>query len=288
MRRLFLTTLALAALASCSKEPQPSVVQSPLLLTSQIETRAFNTSWEMGDQIGVYMFKHQTQETVGAANTLYSTPTDSAQADFTAQGTPLYYPQEGMVDIFAYYPYTDQMNGMEYAVDVNSQVDMSAIDLMVASKLGIPKSEDALPILFKHRLTKITVQLQPGEGVTSEQLADASITIAGLKTEATYNITTSSITLAGDAKPIALNVDGLSANNLIAEGITIPQSSTIDIVITTSTYGEFKPLTFEAKEFAQGVKYTYTITVQRTGIHLNGDVEIQDWIEKRKEPVTAE
>lgn len=108
-------------------------------------------------------------------------------------GTPLRYPREGSLDILAYYPY----NGTPAAdgtilIDLTRQSAPAAIDLMVASAHGVSRSPQPVPLQFRHALSKITLNVTAGNGLTADgirALEAEDVTLERNDIESLFHIT---------------------------------------------------------------------------------------------------
>ncbi len=283
MRKIALAALATIAIIGCTKSNSDNIKDGDLhalKINSAIETRAEGNKWDAGDNIGVFMFEDNTTVSVGMPNTPYTTESESTSAIFTpASGyAALYYPQVGVVDIFAYYPYIADMAGLNYSVDVRSQEDMPSIDLLSASATDLAKNKSVINMTFYHRLSKIRIELQAGDGIEDSDLLDAQLSIEGLICRANYDLLSDQIDFGTySATDILLNDDKRSQQNLTVEGIVIPQSADIKIHVQTVVYGEFSVI-IKSQTFTAGQEYIYTLSVSRTKVELEGGAAtIVDW-----------
>ncbi len=240
-----------------------------LKITSGIATRASGTTWDDNDQIGV--FAEQGAEIFGA-NVPYSTALGGATGNFTADDEPIYFPRTGQMSITAYYPYTASTTLTAYAVDVADQTEPEKIDLMSASATSA-KSTNAVPLRFYHRLSQLTLTLQAGDGVTTDELRGATVSVWDLTTDATYNLSTNAIELGGTVQDIALNVtdDGLKAT-----AIVVPQDAS-DVLFAINVPGFDENYTsINAIEFKSGKNHNFTVTIGREEFTMSGST-IEDW-----------
>ncbi len=289
MKKILFAALALSLVASCANQEGSSPVQSELRLKSQIVTRAQNTTWDADDRIGVFMFESGTEQTVGLGNTPYITLEESINADFKAVTTPLYYPQSEKVDILAYYPYSEDLDGTLYQIETKEQEQLSKIDLMTASKSQVEKSEDALAMTFVHRLSKVTINLVPSDGVAVEDLqdVDTKVVIEGLTTSATCDLFDGTTELGEDKADITLNSILVTSGSTAFEGIVIPQSETFTILVSTYKYGNFS-VEVKGQNFETGIHHTYKVNVSRTAISVDGSATIEEWTPKSEEDLNAD
>lgn len=285
MKNIFLAALALVALASCSKTESveiSNVWSGELRISSGIETRATETTWEADDTIGVFMSNTGTTDAVGLHNTKYSTSSTATSATFTvdADFDELYYPQSGDVDIVAHYPYNSSATLSTYPIDVEAQSDLTTIDFMSAKMVGVAKSKTALALKFYHLLSQLKVTLTPATdgGLTVSDLAAATITVSGTQTSATatlgYDSTeempTATFSLSGNTVDLSL-----AATNSIATFIVVPQTTSLTFTITVAEVGEFY-VTINNTKLTPGDEHSYAISVSRTTATIEG-ATINPW-----------
>ncbi len=234
-------------------------------ITSGINTRVIDTQWEVNDAIGVYM--NSISGTLGAYGSNAEYVTTNGDGNFTSTD-PLYYPESGSVNFLAYYPYVDDANfdATAYSVDVTSQSDLPAIDLMTASASNKSKSSDAVYMAFSHQLSNLVLTMIPGGDWTNADLVGLTVQLVGTDTKAAYNLSTNVITLSGSVADITLNT---AADGLTAEAIVIPQSlSDARFAFTTVTGGTVY-VDIPTAAFVSGVKYNYNVTIDATGVSLS-------------------
>lgn len=276
MKKNFLTTLiAFAAIVtSCNDNlnlemPDDGAVR----ISSSIGTRVVGTAWEANDAIGVYM--NAVDGTLGALGANAEYVTAIGDGNFTSTD-PLYYPESGNVDFFAYYPYVDDVtfDATAYSVNVSSQKNLSAIDLMTASASNVENSAESVYMDFTHKLSSIKISISAGDGWSENDLVGLEIKLIGTESEASYNLTTDAIQLNGSVADITLNTttDGSSA-----EGIVIPQSlSGARIAFVTASRGTFE-LSVNTDAFLAGTQYTYSVEIDLTGATLI-NATIDPWL----------
>ena len=281
---LFLMTAFAIAFAGCSKdEIVDSNSQSKVALdvtagiaTETPQTRVQGTTWQTGDAIGIFQLQTGTVAAL-STNNKYVNTTGNAFAPADANQT-IYFPIEitPTSDFIAYYPYTDTQADFVYSINVTNQSNQEAIDLLTADKVtNKDKNAPAVAFNFKHRLSKLELNLTAGNGITTSDLAGIVITITSQRPRATFDFNTGALTPLGTAQAITLNT---AANGLTAEAIIIPAAASTGRQLTfTLTSGE----TFvwnipNDKAFNAGQKNIYDITINRTSINVTST--ITDWV----------
>lgn len=197
MRKFLFVLLCFTVLAACKRTelPEPntgddivnviasfdrSAIQSDVVSNNAAQnadvaqnaaTRATSTTFEDGDQVGLYMvdFTGSTPtplKTTGnqADNVRYT----SDASGLLTTNPPLRFTKghTGKTDIYAYYPYNSQLtqkdvNNYEFSVSESQVAGMSASDLCMASTIptGIQPSASAVELVFEHKFAKIIVSL---------------------------------------------------------------------------------------------------------------------------------
>lgn len=315
MRKILLSALALAALASCSKSEDvstPDVWNGELRISSGIETRASGTSWDTGDAIGVFMNLYSDKTAYGAVNTKYVTTKSASNSNDDTYATAtfsvytdfadLYYPSAGNVDIVAHYPYKyddpesedDNVTTTSYPVDVTDQSKPKEIDFMSAKEVNVVKSSSALDLTFYHLLSqlKITLAAAKDGGLTEDNLKGATVTVSGMKVKATaavgYDDTdykpTATYTLSGVATSLELTAASASTSVTF---IVVPQSESVSVTFTIKlATGEKYTTTAETLTFTSGNAYSYTLSVSNSAVEISG-ATIQDWGNGSDSTITA-
>ena len=264
-------------LSSCNNENIESINYGkyPLQLIAEVEqpqTRSGGKdAWTGGEEIrvameGVFGSKTYVMDASGnatskdAENAIYWKNT--AEARITAWTQDL----ETETDI------SDQSNG--YA----------AFDVLYATAIG--RYDQAVNLRFQHRMAKIEVTLTAGEGITEEELKDATVTIFGDPiTHSTAGLVSPGDQSDGEIKPY------YDAATKKYEALVPPQDMTgkpfIRISIGSNAF-TYTPDTEAAGnfDFFGGKRYAYTITVKANGIDVKA-VTGATWSDGGEENITS-
>lgn len=260
----------------------------PLQVNAGIETRAYNNLWNKDDAIGIYMLNGTTAE---AVNKKYTTDV----ADGTASGTfkaadgDIYLPVNGDGrDFIAYYPHQAGMAGNDnkYAIDLSDQSSQKTIDLMRSVKVtGKNKNNASVAFQFSHKLVKIEVTIEHGNGVATEDLAGTTVALTNQPVKGSFDV----LTEGAEAEPEAVTeVNTLKSITLYPvpesskyEAIVFPAETTagMEMEFTVPQLSETDPFTFTvsdaemSKLFVAGNKYLYTIKINKMGIAVTSTIE---------------
>jgi formylglycine-generating enzyme required for sulfatase activity len=286
-----LTALILAAAMGCDNGSASDPAESELRFQAAVENgknRAVGTSWEPGDNIGIYMLERGGNAPTEVVNRQYRTV--AGNGIFTPGNSGEDILLNRAVDFVAYYPHTRAMNGFLYPVDVssNKQADPSAIDLLTTVE-RVPADQNTNPVdlRFKHRLSGAILTLIPGQNVQAGELAGLRAVITGQTLLGDYDVlrnTLSPSTAAGAVnQPIEFEMadNGQSGQALILPAEEGGTGRRIEITLS-GTSETFPMRISDDKKFSSGVRYLFTIRVNRTsdGIVLEPDLTgtiIDDW-----------
>lgn len=203
--------------------------------------------------------------------------------------TVLYYPVEAVnVDFYAVHPYTETTD-LSSIISFGVNLDQSTLtnyynsDLLYSQVKDISKTRSAVPMVFNHKLTKISFVVKQGVGINLSNLT--SIQIMNLQPNIDMNVADGALVpVAGTAANINVyGVKGTGAGETQVSGMTaivVPQS-----FVTDGTKQLFR-LVINGVDFyytpsvgilfEEGKAYNYTLTVNNTGIEVTSS--IVDWL----------
>ncbi len=291
MKTTTLSALAIAVIffAACSNndDETPNLNDGLVKFSSGVTDRQTRVGgdngnqWEGNEKIGIFMVENgSTTIAEGADNVAYVTTSTGTSATFTST-TSIYYPVDVMqkVDFIAYHPYSPLTNTYEYAINATVQENQSAIDLMhsAANNNGVgydkTQAKDYVNLTFNHKLTKVIIQTEPGNGLTQDDLADMTITIKGLNTKAIYHLDTDVLETATDVAPI--HIKTIEAGKKY-EAIVIPQALTLGAATVEFALNNTKNEVFEYRlnvaTFESAKLHKFNIIIQRTPILIKGTI----------------
>lgn len=255
-----------------------------LQVSSGIQTRAFDNQWEAGDEIGIFMLNNgQTTVADGYDNVPYRVASagEGGKA-FSPSSKVIYFPTNGdRRDFIAYYPYSaDKVANGVYNIDLTNQDPQKDIDFMLAGKVADKSRTDAnVSFQFTHKLTKIVMDIEPGAGVTADDLKSITVSLTGQPTEGTFDVLNGQdVTVTStDKKAVTLlaNADGTHAEGIVFPGKNYAGMSFVFTAQAIGSYEWALSQSTKATKFESGKKYFYTITVNKTSIEVTST--IKDW-----------
>lgn len=296
---------ALLLLAACGNDNEGTATPEgdgrvALQVTGGIMTRAYDNIWENGDAIGIYMLKTGTATvSEGADNRKYTT-TGGGNAFTTTAGQTVYFPiDNSKVDFTAYYPYRQTLDNGAFALDVSTQANLPAIDLMTAAVASteaepLDKNHYKVQFRFYHRLTKLELNISTGRGITPDDLKGLKVEITGQRTSGSYDPQFEAFGV--DSEPVRTVELNTNADGTLAQAILLPTTAADGInpivaerefVFTLKTTGEvFHWAIPDGKGFERGDKNIYDITINRSGVEVSAKIE--KWNEVDNGEIEAE
>ncbi len=263
--------------SSCTKDDNFDL-QSPSEDLLHISIRAMDNVWQKNDEIGVSIFGTNTTTPIGKANTKYSA--ESAGFTVVTPDVNLYYPSSGNVDILAYYPYLTGGNGTSYAIDMTTEQP----DLMVAKKVDVVKSKNALNMEFYHTMAELVIEIEASQDAQGLTLDD----IKGIKLTDTYSQAQYDLTAFDPDEPtsrtpitnLVMPADiELTRDGAVARCFVIPQTINQDglraKIEFETNYGTLTMDIQDALEraitFTPGTSHTIEVEVTRKAVNVTNN-----------------
>lgn len=273
MKSLLGIVLSLSILQSCQND-ETNIIQNEVnnkgitfssIIDDAQNSRAYDTSWEANDVIGVFMLANSDKNV--ATNIPYVT--SKGDGYFVSQNSPIYYPEDNSaVDFIAYYPYSKTISDYKnYSINLSNQTKQNAIDLMTAVNLTNRQLTSPQGNLqFKHLLAKLVLNLKSTSG---SSLKGIKASISGLKVKGTANLSNGSITPSGEATTFSLFINEEATQ---AEAILLPQALSGNLKIKLELNGQSKEIDTQiSSSIEQGNKYIYNVNVNYQGGEITTD-----------------
>ena len=274
--------LATLLLTACQndEETMQTDARVALQVTSGIQTRAYDATWEANDEIGIFGFTQGDAPAQAYTNVRYVTT--GGDGAFTPDGTTIYLPTDGSsLDFVAYYPHTTDLENGIYTVDVEDQSDLSTIDLMAAGMQTANRINNTVTFNFEHKLSKIVLTFKPGDGMALSELTGMKVQLTNQQTLATFDVTQpDGEVVVGTNTPATLTLNTTDDGMSSSEGIVLPSANfdSMTLHLELEDGGSFFNWDLnnsKADKFEAGKKYVYDITVNKSRLDVTATIE--DW-----------
>ena len=268
MKKFYFIALGAALLISaCDKTPVETEPVNGTITISPLLTRVSDLNFDEGDQIGL------TISMEGGTNYVENAPLTFADNVFSGAIT-WYGDTEAVSDFIAYYPYNPAGAPETFTVQTDQSEGVSPSDLIIGTETGIKPTESAVGMTFRHKLTKIVVNMtnNTGSDITS-------VVLSGSKTTADVNVAEASVTVAADSETADITTCE-TENDKTYAAIIVPQEAALTVKVTTADATEYTQ-NLETKNYVSGGQYTVTAIVSAaSGIQISVDGEIVDWTDE--------
>ena len=284
MKKTLLVSLTFGLLLSgCNDEDSLGTSEGTgVRFTSyMVESRATDTAWEKGDEIGVYM-KPDAATGFQKVNVKYTNNNAENVNTFTSEAPIIYTGNEKTVSFMAVYPFSSLVTDGTYEFTLGNK-ELAENDIMYASTNGVATGTNEVTLNFQHKLTKIVLQLNDEDG---NPVTGATISINKQRASGTLDVATGTITATSDYTS-TLN---FSESNGTYEAIVIPDEGCEgrSVLITTADDQQYS-YPVDNIAFGGAKKYTFPVSLQPAGpddegtiIKLNAtSVSIDDWTEEK-------
>lgn len=287
MKKIILASLAIAAMAACSKNEDSLAPQTDSLaaeFSSYITTRVSGTEWEDDDAVGIMAIQNDTLAQDYRYNNMHNVVfgSDASVCTFepNSAADKIYYSAQetDIIDFYAYYPYSQELDPQLgiYPIDVLDQSDSLAVDLMDVKTLeGYNRDSQEVELVFERRMAKFSLKVKAGDGLSSSQLY--GVKIKGFYTTASYDLLSGEFTdLSGHTSTITPYTEPLFG---VHSAMLIPvyNSRATYVAYFYTAYGTIS-MSLSKDILVAGQHTYYTVVVNRTEAEIEQNI-ILEWNE---------
>lgn len=277
LRTIFTAAMAALVMATACNKENPSPVpsdQEPLIKVSASLyqfTKATDTAFEEGDEIGVNIFK-------GEEVYLYNASFTNTLGSFEPAVAHKWYKESDVVaTITAVYPRTDALDSYSGTATFTVNADQSekegykASDLLLATATSAP-TESAISLPFKHALSKISITI---DNKLEEEIQNVWFT--DVYGSVTYDPKAPFTTLETSGSKGTVKAYKSGDNSWVL--IVAPQEEVAPkLALTTASGKQYTFILDENVTFTSGKVSTATVEVKETSIYTSFTPEISDWV----------
>lgn len=274
-------------LGGCSKSATETLNPNEMRFAAEYPatTRATASAFENGDVMGVYVTQYNGDIAVPlqvSGNYANNSAATFDGTKWTAQ--PAIYWADGKFDVYAYYPYMAPLSVDEcpfrVALDQSTAETAEGLsgyevsDFLWAKNTGITRTA-SVPLVFKHRMSKLIINLKKGADYEGEIPTDAVVRIHNTVTDATIDLTTGNVTKNGYES--AKSITAKKVSDGVYTAIIVPQRlDTKRPLVEVLTKG-VSYLIESSFVFKAGTQHTLTITMNnnpdQVKIEIGGEIE---------------
>lgn len=272
--KIFAAVMCIAAIATACQEPIEEPTPQGKLINLSIDvdnfTKATDTSFEEGDEIGLHIIPGGVY-----LNNAKYTYTEGGLV--SEQPNYWYLDESTTSDILAYYPYsataTYKAAGYTFTVnaDQSKEGSFTASDFMVAATSSAPTAE-AIELPFRHAFSKVVIKI---DNQLEEEIED--VYFSEVYGSATVNLKSGETTTTGSKGTIKTAKVTTAGEQAYAVIVAPQENVTPKLILKTATKQYTYQLSGEVT-FSSGKVSSATITVSDDSISTAFTPTITDWI----------
>ena len=279
-RHILYTTLSImtSLLTACSEEQETSNIDNDKKILSfsvihPSQTRATETAFEQGDNIGVYVADAQKVLEIGG-NVVNNEKLTLSGNDWTTSA-PIYW-NDGTYNVYAYYPYMTTITSIDYqpfSISTDQSTEKAgsrlggyeASDLLFAQTKDVKATNSPVNLTFSHIMSKLKIRLVKGEDYEGEMPKNAKVYIHSTLTSASIDLA-AGIATPDSRKPRQI-IKAHKDDDYIYSAIIVPQRidgqlPLVEVVMNGISYlyeGRFV--------FKQGTQHYINLVISTTPEH---------------------
>lgn len=288
MKKTYLLLSAAILAFGCNKVETPSVDNDGAMRfnVEHPATKATETEFEKGDKIGVYITGYENGKPLAlqlGGNYKNNNPVTFDGASWVAD--PVIYWGEGQYDVYAYYPFMipESVDELAFSVALDQRVEETsdalsayeASDFLYATKKGVTSEGGEVNLLFKHKMSKLTVNLVKGDDFEGDIPSELTVYIHNTVTDCLIDLATGDVIKDPYAPARTVTAKKVSDNKYTA--ILVPQmlvnkKPLLEIIFKDVSY------MIESKfQFKTGTQHVLNVTLNnnpdKVKIEIGGEIE---------------
>lgn len=281
-----LGVIAIATLSNCSDNELETIEDVNVIKLEAVhpaQTRLTDTNFENKDRIGVYVVTAGEYVQVGG-NVVNNEAFTYNGSNWTSDHR--YYWNEGLHDVYAYYPYGQEVNDItDYrftvatdqnaAEDENGLTGYEASDFLWAKTNDVVASSDPVKLKFSHRMSKLVVRLEKGDEYDGDLPESAEVLVHNTVPQGSVNLMTGDISKADTGKAATIKARQVTAGEYHA--CIVPQRISNKCPLVEILVKDVAYLMEGTFSFQQGYMHTIVLKLDKnpdqTKIEIGGSVE---------------
>lgn len=275
---LMLAITAVLIFSCCSCDDKKGTKEPPreyaiVEVESRINSlKATETSWQKGDQIGLYAVVSgkglsSTSIFQKASNLPYTTPDGDGQF-LPAEGGEIRLMPEERIDLISYYPYQPVGVDHKLRINVRDQSDLSKLDLLYSDNArGLNNLHPKANLQFDHAMSQLQVSIM-GDGATD--LNALQISVGDVKVEGVFDLAAGQLSNLGTTtSKITMHKAKSVAKGATHQAILLPGQELKGLTYTFEVAGKSYTYTeMESKKLQAGIRVRRNFKLTDTGVEL--------------------
>lgn len=243
-----------------------------------VVTKVTDTAFEAGDEVGLFVVETPNPLQV-SGNYVNNLQAVFNGTNWTGSQALKWPSNTSVCDLYAYYPFMDitSITANPFSVLKDQSGGFSECDFLWGKVAEQAYTAEAIPLAFRHKLTKITLRLVKGTGYVGDYPSDAVFYIHSTVPDATIDFVTGSVTKDpyGSAETITCH----KVSDSVYEAVIIPQRLATRTPLFEMVSHGVSYLVEGFFNFIPGINYTFDVTLNASteSIRIEIGGEIEDW-----------
>lgn len=244
-------------------------------------TKATDTSFEEGDAIGIYALEYV--DGVASPIQLSGNWANNAKAVLDSgdwEVSPaVWWKDDCRFDVISYYPYCSEIKSvddMPFSVQLDQRESgYTRSDLMWAKTAGVTRTDGDIPLNFKHKLSRLDINLIKGPDYEGYIPEDAEVRVMSTVPSALVNLESGDVEkdMYGSEKTITAHQNGVGSYS----AIIVPQMLLNNVPLLEIIVGDVSYMLTCRFQFESGIRHTLNVTLtsdpQKAVINIGGGIE---------------
>lgn len=288
MKKTYLLLSAAILAFGCNKIETPEAADDGAMRfnVEYPATKATETSFETGDKIGVYITAYDGNTPLPlqlGGNYKNNNPVTFDGTSWNAD--PVIYWGEGKYDVYAYYPFMipESVDELAFSVALDQRTEETsdalsayeASDFLFASKKGVASADGDVNLLFKHKMSKLTVNLVKGDDFEGDIPSDLTVYIHNTVTDCLIDLATGDV--IKDPYAPAKTVTARKDSDSRYTAIIVPQMLTNKKPLLEIIFKDVSYMIESKFQFKTGTHHVINVTLNnnpdKVKIEIGGEIE---------------
>ena len=257
---------ALSALAGCSKQAVQEKDEAVMrFIPSLPGTKATDSAFEAGDSFGIYAVEYvgDTPAPVQLSGNWANNSKSTYDGKVWTVSPKIWWKDDARFDVIAYYPYDPEQQSVDdyiFEVKADQRTDgFTLSDLMWAKATGVERAGGDIALNFKHKLSRLDINLIKGEDYEGDLPATAEVRIMSTVTTALMDVERGEIEknpYGTTGTIIARQWETGKFSAIVVPQKLLNQVPLVEIIVNNVSYLVSAKFIFES-----GVRHTLNITL---------------------------
>lgn len=280
MRYIAFLISILLLVSSCQKAVSDSLPGSMSIhfIHPDATTKVTSTAFENGDKIGLYVMETPAPLQV-SGNYVNNLPATFNGTNWTGEESLGWPTTSSTCDLYAYYPYMEvnSITSAPFSVQLDQSSGIGPSDFLWGKTASQTYTTEAIPLLFSHKLSKITLRLVKGTDYVGDLPSNAVFYVHSTVPDATVDLISGSVTRNpyGAGRTITCH----KVDDATYEAVIIPQRLASRTPLFEMVANGVSYLVEGSFNFKPGMNYTFDVTLNTSTESIRIDIggEIEDW-----------